>query len=151
MTAASISPSTEAMDQIVRRINSAETYCLPVSASYTEVLTDNLEDLIQLRVDVTQESEQQLEETLDSEDRTSHMIRVRVRQSGVRDQAKIDQLKLLVRQLWQRVNNWDSSDGRVRVWETNMNFEEVPTKRNLREEEVFDASVLMRVEVEPAA
>jgi len=151
MTAASISPSTEAMDQIVRRINSAETYCLPVSASYTEVLTDNLEDLIQLRVDVTQESEQQLEETLDSEDRTSHLIRVRVRQSGVRDQVKIDQLKLLVRQLWQRVNNWDSSDGRVRVWETNMNFEEVPTKRNLREEEVFDASVLMRVEVEPAA
>lgn len=151
MTAASISPSTEAMDQIVRRINSAEAYCLPVSASYTEVLTDNLEDLVQLRVDVVQDSEQQLDETIDSEDRTSHMIRIRVRQSGVRDQVRIDQLKLLVRQLWQRVNNWDSSDGRVRIWETDMNFEEVPTKRNLREEEVFDASVLMRVEVEPAA
>ena len=151
MTAASIPPSTEAMDQIVRRINSAEAYCLPVSSSYTEVLTDNLEDLVQLRVDVVQDSEQQLDETIDSEGRTSHIIRIRVRQSGVRDQVRVDQLKLLVRQLWQRVNNWDSSDGRVRVWETDMNFEEVPTKRNLKEEEVFDASVLMRVEVEPAA
>ena len=151
MTAASIPPSTEAMDQIVRRINSAEAYCLPVSASYTEFLTDKLEDLVQLRVDVVQDSEQQLDETIDSEGRTSHIIRIRVRQSGVRDQVRVDQLKLLVRQLWQRVNNWDSSDGRVRVWETDMNFEEVPTKRNLKEEEVFDASVLMRVEVEPAA
>ncbi len=151
MTAASISPSTEAMGQIVRRINSAEAYCLPVSASYTEILTEKLEDLVQLRVDVVQDSEQQLDETIDSEGRTSHMIRIRVRQSGVRDQVRIDQLKLLVRQLWQRVNNWDSSDGRVRVWETDMNFEEVPTKRNLREEELFDASVLMRVEVEAAA
>jgi hypothetical protein len=144
------SPSTEAMSAIVEQINSGTAYELSVTAAYSETLDDELEDIPDLRVDVVQEEEEQLNETLDVEDRTSHMIRVWIRKRTP-TQDDIDAVKLIVRQIWQRVNNFNSSNGRVKVWECDMDPKEVPNKTILKQSGLFVASMLMRVEVEAIA
>jgi chromatin segregation and condensation protein Rec8/ScpA/Scc1 (kleisin family) len=144
------SPSTEAMSAIVEQINSGTAYELSVTAAYSETLDDELEDIPDLRVDVLQEEEEQLNETLDVEDRTSHMIRVWIRKRTP-TQDEIDAVKLIVRQIWQRVNNFNSSNGRVKVWECDMDRKEVPNKTILKQSGLFVASMLMRVEVEASA
>jgi hypothetical protein len=144
------SPSTEAISAIVEQINSGTAYELAVIASYSETIDDELEDIPNLRVDVVQEEEEQLNETLDVEDRTSHMIRVWVRKR-TSTQGDIDAVKLIVRQIWQRVNNFNSSNGRVKVWECDMDPKEVPNKMILKQSGLFVASMLMRVEVEASA
>jgi hypothetical protein len=144
------SPSTEAMSAIVEQINSGTAYELAVTASYSETIDDELEDIPNLRVDVIQEEEEQLNETLDMEDRTSHMIRVWIRKRTP-SQDDIDAVKLIVRQIWQRVNNFNSSSGRVKVWECDMDPKEVPNKTILKQSGLFVASMLMRVEVEASA
>ena len=77
--AVTMAPSTEAMQAIVARINSATTYCLAVVAEYRETLVDPLEEITDLRCDVVSESEEQLVETLATEDRTSHVLRIWLR------------------------------------------------------------------------
>jgi len=144
------SPSTEAMSAIVEQINSGTAYELSVTAAYSETLDDELEDIPDLRVDVVQEEEEQLNETLDVEDRTSHMIRVWIRKRTP-TQDDIDAVKLIVRQIWQRVNNFNSSNARVKVWECDMDPKEVPNKMILKQSGLFVASMLMRVEVEASA
>jgi hypothetical protein len=144
------SPSTEAMSAIVEQINSGTAYELPVTATYSETLDDELEDIPDLRVDVVQEEEEQLNETLDVEDRTSHMIRVWIRKRTP-TQDDIDAVKLIVRQIWQRVNNFNSSNTRVKVWESDMDPKEVPNKTILKQSGLFVASMLMRVEVEASS
>jgi hypothetical protein len=144
------SPSTEAMSAIVEQINSGTAYELSVTAAYSETLDDELEDIPDLRVDVVQEEEEQLNETLDVEDRTSHMIRVWIRKRTP-TQDDIDAVKLIVRQIWQRVNNFNSSNARVKVWECDMDPKEVPNKIILKQLGLFVASMLMRVEVEAIA
>ena len=144
------SPSTEAMSAIVEQINGGTAYELSVTAAYSETLDDELEDIPDLRVDVVQEEEEQLNETLDVEDRTSHMIRVWIRKRTP-TQDEIDAVKLIVRQIWQRVNNFNSSNARVKVWECDMDPKEVPNKMILKQSGLFVASMLMRVEVEASA
>jgi hypothetical protein len=56
-----VSPSTEACEAIRDRINSGEDYTLEVRAQVAEEIAEDLQDLRQLRVDVIQESEEQLE------------------------------------------------------------------------------------------
>lgn len=145
--AVSQAPSTEAMIAIVDRINSGTAYDLPVRVSYGETIDDLLDNIPDLRVDVCQEEEEQLSETLDVEDRTSHLIRVWFRQR-TETQDKIDAAKLIVRQVWQRVNNFNSSNGRVKVWECDMDPKEIPDKATLRQTGLFVVSMLLRVEVE---
>lgn len=147
--AVTVAPSTEAMQAIVARVNSGEAYCLDVSASYSELVINPLEEINELRVDVVSESEEQIVETIEVEDRTTHLIRIWIRKKldAITPEA-VDPLKLLARQLFQRVNNWDSSDGRVKVWECEMDPKQVPDKSMLQSSGLFVASVLMRVEVE---
>jgi hypothetical protein len=115
--------------------------------SYSETIDDYLDDIPDLRVDVCQEEEEQLNETLDVEDRTSHLIRVWVRQrTGT--QEMVDAAKLIVRQVWQRVNNFNSSNGRVKVWECDLDPKEIPDKATLKQTGLFVVSMLLRVEVE---
>ena len=144
------SPSTEAMSAIVEQINGGTAYELSVTATYSETLDDELEDIPDLRVDVVQEEEEQLNETLDVEDRTSHMIRVWIRKRTL-TQDEIDAVKLIVRQIWQRVNNFNSSNARVKVWECDMDPKEVPNKMIFKQSGLFVASMLMRVEVEASS
>jgi len=141
-------PSVEAMTEIVSRVNSATTYTLPTAATRLDLLNEDLTDVTTLRVDVIQEDEEQMDDTLAVENRSTHQIRIVIRQAvSIDDQATIDGLRLLARQIWQRVNNHESSDGRVKVWEADMDPKEVPIRSVLRTSGVFMTSVLLRVEV----
>jgi len=147
--AVTIAPSTEAMQAIVARINSATTYCLAVVAEYRETLVDPLEEITDLRCDVVSESEEQLVETLSPEDRTSHVLRIWLRKKlDNLTPDEIDPLKLLFRQIFQRVNNYDTTDRRVTVWECDIEPKEVPLKDFLQQAGLFVASIVLRVEVE---
>lgn len=147
--AVTIAPSSEAMSAIVDQINSGGAYDLDVVARYGALLIDPLEEVIGLRVDVVSETEEQLVETLDVEDRSTHQLRVWMRKkvSSVSSD-EIDQLKLIFRQIYQRVNNFDSSDGRVKVWDVEIDPVEVPIKSILQQSWLFVASLVLRVEVE---
>jgi hypothetical protein len=143
------SPSSEALSAITDRVNTGTAYTLDVQATYTDQLVDPLEDVTDLRVDVVHESEEQLLETLDVEDRTSHVIRIWVRKKLSSEQnEEIELLKLLTRQIYQRINDFDSADGRVKVWECDMDPKQIPDKALLRQSWLFVASIVLRCEVE---
>lgn len=151
MSAVTIDPSVEACVALVDQINAGTAYALDVTALYSEQLIDPLEEINGLRVDVTTDESETLNETLAVEDRTSHKIRVWVR-SKVDDfeNDTINPLKLLLRQIFHRVLNFNSSDGRVRVWECSNEQVETPDKTMLRNAGLFVTSILLRVEVEAA-
>lgn len=145
-------PSTEAMQAICDRINDGGAYDLMVNATYSEFIIDPLEEVTSLRVDVVSESEEQLNETLDVEDRTSHIIRVWMRKKVANvSNDEIDYLKLIFRQIYQRLNDFNSADGRVKVWELEIDPKEVPIKTILQDNWLFVASLVLRVEVEASA
>lgn len=144
-----IDPSIEACQVLVARINSGGAYSLPAVAAYSEELIDPLEEITALRVDVCPEGSQTLSELLDGEDRTSHQIRVWVRSKVIAmTPAVIDPLKLLVRQVFQRLDNFDSSDKRVRVWQCDNDQKQNPDKELLVRSGLFVSSIVLRVEVE---
>lgn len=149
MADVSIDPGIEACEALVARIKSGEAYSLPVVVEYTEQIVDRFEKSQQTQVDVVPIESEQLDETLDVECRTSHQIRVVVRKKvdGI-DSPDVPAFKLLMRQLWQRVNNYNSSDGRVKVWECDMESKSIPDKKTLTESLLCVSSVLLRVEVE---
>lgn len=137
------------MTAIVNRINSSEMYCLDIKAQRNELVIDPLEEIAGLRVDVVTESEEQLNETLDIEDRTSHVLRIWIRKKlTALSNDQIDPLKLLVRQIFQRVNDFNSADGRVKVWEVDIEGHQVPDKQILHENWLFVAALVLRCEVE---
>lgn len=147
--AVTIAPSVEASQAIVDAINGGTAYELDIKAERLDLAVDPLEEVSTLRVDVVHESEEQLEETLDVEDRTTHEIRIWVRKK-VRSTSpdELDPLKLLVRQIFQRVNNYDSSNGRVKVWQAELEGKQVPDKAILNQAGLFVVPILLRVEVE---
>ncbi|GEM_PF-1043157 len=147
--AVTIAPSVEAMQAIVARVNTGTLYSLDLTAVYTDEAIDPLEEITRLRVDVASDTEEQLEETLDLEDRTSHQINVWVR-AKVRNTlpASIDPLKLIVRQIYQRLNDYDTADLRVKVWQAQILGGQIPDKAILRQSLLFVAAIGLRVEVE---
>jgi hypothetical protein len=145
-----IAPSTEACNAIRDRINSGETYSLEVRAAVVDEVTDDLQDLRQLRVDVIQETEEQLIETIDLQDNTSHVIRVWIRKKlDTTTQDEIDALKLLKRQIALRLLNYATTDWRVRVWEVDNSQSPVIERDTLHQDRSFIASVVCRAEVKP--
>lgn len=149
--AVAIAPSTEAMSAITDRINGGTAYNLEVEAAYHESLVDELEDVNELRVDVVHETEEQLEETLEREDQTSHVIRVWFREKLPRDSAdRIAALKLFVRQVFQRLNNYDDSAERVQIYESDNDPKAIPDKGLLKNNGLFVAWLAFRVEVRPS-
>lgn len=149
---ATIAPSQEALSAIVARINSGEDYVISVRATAAETEVDVLEDLtgVGLRVDVVQESEQQLRETL-GDDPTSHALRVLIRQKvDSVDPSVIDPLKLVVRQIHEQLDDWNSADRRVCVWECSLEPNELPIKSFLNDSSLFVASIVLIVEVAPS-
>ena len=149
MAAVTIAPSDEACQAIVARINSGTTYTLARPAEYHPQIIDILEEVSGLRVDVVHEFETDLDETLDVENRTSHIIRIYIR-DRLPDQtpAQVAQRNLLNRQIWQRVNNYDTADRRVRVWEIGKDRGEIPGKAVFVEAGFYRAYIELRVEVE---
>ena len=151
--AVSVAPSTEAMIAIRDRINTGTAYRLDLKATYTEQLIEPLEGVEELRVDVVTEEEEQLNETLAIEDATSVVLRVWVRKKidsiDYSDQ-EVSKLKLLTKQVFQRVNTYRDAAERVQVWESDYNGKQVPDKTILQTANLFVASVLFRVEVRPS-
>jgi hypothetical protein len=145
-----IAPSTEVCNAIRDRINSGEAYSLEVRAAVVDEATDDLQDLRQLRVDVIQETEEQLIETIDLQDNTSHVIRVWIRKKlDTTTQDEIDALKLLKRQIALRLLNYATTDWRVRVWEVDNSQSPVIERDTLHQDRSFIASVVCRAEVKP--
>lgn len=146
-----ISPSDEACQALVARINSAITYTLPQPAAYADEVIDELSEVTGLRVDVVEETSQQLRETLDPLEPTSHIIRIWVRDKlPDMDAATVAPRKLVTRKVFERVNNFDSADGRVRVWSAGEDRGEIPGKWCLVKDLFFRAYIELRVEVAPA-
>ena len=147
--AVTVAPAVEAMTAIRDRINSGTAYVLAVNAEYSELQVDERETLDELRVDVTSDTEEQLKETLATEDRTSHRLRIWIRSPVERtSNEEIDPLKLLVRQIFQRVNDFNSANDRVKVWECDLESKQNPDKAILHQDGLFVANIALRVEVE---
>ena len=145
-----LSPSTEACEAIRDRINSGTDYTLEVRAEVQDEITEDLKDLRQLRVDVCQESEEQLFETIDLQDNTSHVIRVWIRKKlDTTTQDELEQLKLLKRQIELRLLNYATADWRVRVWEVSNAQAPVAERDMLHQDRSFVTGILLRVEVKP--
>lgn len=151
MAAVTISPSEEALSALVDRINSGTAYALDVIATASDLIIDPLEEITGLRVDVVEESVEQLIDTLAVENRTSHVVRIWIRQKVlIADTEEISRLKLIVSQIFQRVNNFYSASNRVKVWECAYDPGQVPDKSYLNQMGLFLTSIVMRVEVEPS-
>ncbi len=144
-----VAPSTEACLALVDRINSGTAYGLDRVAKYSRVEVNPLDEIERLEIDVVAVDETQLSETLATEDRTSHKIAIWIRDKLPDLQPEtIDARCLLVRQIFQRVNNWDSDDRRVRVWDVDEETRVTPDKAILNTMQLFVAVVVLRVEVE---
>ena len=150
MGAVTISAAQEACTAIVDRINAGTTYALSISATFREEYLDDLTTMgDELLVDVVPISEQQLTETLAVEDRTQHIIGVEIRKKFTAiDQQLVNDLKVTVRQIFQQLNNYNLSSGRVRVWEASQPEMENPNRQLLASHLIFRSRVVLRVIVE---
>ena len=152
MAAVTISPSTEACEAIRDRINSGGTYTQEVTCDIAEQFSDDQQAMPDLMIDVVAIEEQQLDETLATENRWSVDIGIEMRRKLEDDsQALVAAMKLVVQQVFEWVNNFDSANGRVRVWECGNASEENPNKQLLAEGLIFRSRLMLRVEIEPPA
>jgi hypothetical protein len=146
-----IDPCDEACAALVTRINSAITYTLPQAATYTHEIIDILDEVTGFRVDVCPETSQQLQETLDVEDRSSHLIRIWVRDKLTTDDAAtVASRNLLARKIFQRISEYSTADGRCHVYDAGKDRGEIPGKLTLVKDLFYRAYIECRVEVEPS-
>ena len=145
-----IDPSIEACQAVVERINSGSYGIAFRDAEYLEEIIDPLENVTShVSVTVVPVDEEQLNETLAVTDRTSHNIRIYIRTKLANIEPRaIDDLKLFTRQVFDRCNDYDTANNRVRVWECDQDVKQKPDKDALRDRGVFLASINLRVEVE---
>lgn len=145
-----LAPSTEAVNAIVARINAGTTYNLDLKAEARELIIDPTEEVTELRVDVCHESEQQLFETLDAVDNTQHAIRIWIRKkvADITPQ-ELNPLRLLCRQILRQVDQYVTTDWRVRVWQAGFETQEVADKAVLYSQRMFVASISCEVQVKP--
>jgi len=145
-----LAPSTEAVNAIVARINAGTTYTLDLKAEARELIVDPTEEVTELRVDVCHESEQQLFEMLDAVDNTQHAIRIWIRKkvADITPQ-ELNPLRLLCRQILRQVDQYVTTDWRVRVWQAGFETQEVADKAVLYSQRMFVASISCEVQVKP--
>ena len=145
-----LAPSTEAVNAIVAWINAGTTYTLDLKAEARELIVDPTEEVTELRVDVCHESEQQLFETLDAVDNTQHAIRIWIRKkvADITPQ-ELNPLRLLCRQILRQVDQYVTTDWRVRVWQAGFETQEVADKAVLYSQRMFVASISCEVQVKP--
>lgn len=142
-----IDPSDEAGQAIADRINSAIIYTLPRPAEYTHAIIDQLEEVDGFRVDVAHVDAQQLEDTFDIECRSSHILRVWLRDKlDEMDTAAVAVRNLLLRKIFQRLNNFRTN--RVAVWDIGKERANIPGMQVLVEANFYRAYIELRVEVE---
>ena len=145
-----LAPSTEALQAIAARVNAGTAYTLDVKAEARELAVDPLEEVTELRVDVCHESEQQLFETIDAVDNTQHALRIWIRKKVAAITAEeIEPLRLLCRQILRQVDQYATTDWRVRVWRAGFETQEVADKAMLYSQRMFVASITCEVQVKP--
>ena len=150
--AVTIAPSTEACEAIRDRLNSGGAYALHFEAGIAEQFADEQAAMEGLMVDVVPGDEVRLAETLDIEDRTQHTIYIEVRKKlDDNEQEQVDEVKLTTAQIYQRVNDYDLSTNRVRVWQCDEVKGERPNKRLLSESLIFRTRIALTVLVEASA
>ena len=141
------SPSDEAAQRITNQVNAGTTYALDAPAQYTRQQIDPLEQIQSTRVDVVIDKETQ--ETLDDSDNVSVSLRVWIRSPLPQDNAQaIATLNFLKRQIFFQLNNWNSADRRVQVWECDLDDIEVPIKQQLLQCGLYVAAIVLRAEVQ---
>lgn len=149
-----IAPSDEACQAIVSRINSGSglTYTLPSAAEYFYELSEDLRSQSALEVDVIHDTETDLVETLDTENPTLHTLRIVVRKKlpGKVATATVSALKLIARQIFQRVNSY-AGTSRVTLWDVGVEDADSPDKGVLRTHGLFAMSIAVKVRVEASA
>jgi hypothetical protein len=140
-----ISPADEACQAIVARINSGGEYSLSLDAHYSRTEIDLLEEIDRLRIDVVAVNETQPNDQLDANENSSHKIQVVIRSKTT--SKDVQDLALIVRQVFLRLDNFSSSDRRVCVWECDVEEKENPVKSLLNDANLFVSVVNLRVEV----
>lgn len=140
-----ISPADEACQAIVNRINSGTDYRLSFDAKYSRTEIDRLEEIDRTRVDVVAVTETQPNNQLDAMENSSHKIQVVIRSKLFGKD--VSDLALFVRQLFLRLDNFNSTDRRVCVWECDVDEKENPDKSFLNDANLFVSSINLRVEV----
>lgn len=147
-------PSAEACQVIVDRINSGSggTYTLPSVATYTYELSEDCKEVgSALRVTVLHETEKDLDQTIETEQRTSHELRVLIRKRlSEKTNANINAVKLVARLIFQRLIAAATDTSRVKLWECNWEESAEPDKTLLREHGICSVGIALRVEVEPS-
>ncbi len=144
----SIAPADEACLALVDRINAGTAYILDVEAKYSRFLVDPLEEIDGLRVDLAHDVEQVQHDRLDGLDNSLHTIRVWIRAKLPDDEPEsVQSFAYLRKQLVDRLDNWNSSDRRVQVWDTENEEIEQPMKDQLRQKGLFVACVVLHVQV----
>lgn len=147
---ATIAPADEACIALVDRINAGTDYALAVDARYSRLQVDPLEQIKELHVDVVADTEQGQSDRLDGLDNTLHTIKVWVRAPIIdADPQYLADLALVRKQLVDWLDNWDSSDRRVQVWDSENEDLEQPIKELIRQSNLFVAVVILNVQVQP--
>ena len=144
-----ISPSKEAQDAIVDFLN-GETFGIVFEATANDVASTDLRDGEWINVDVIEDDEEQLLETLAEDDPTRHRIVVQVtarRQPG--DMDMTEDVKLLCQQIYESLDQQDLEDGRVQVWQINGEPLSAADKDALRTLGLFRRNIVLTVEVLP--
>jgi hypothetical protein len=144
-----IAPADEACTALVALLNASTGFVLEITASYSRMEIDRLEEIHELRIDVVAIDETQLAERLDLADNTSHTIDVVIRKKIDNKDLEIPELSLLCRQIFNTLNNWNSSDHRVQIWECDLDQKERPDKNLLNDANLFLSTIHLRVEVQP--
>ncbi len=150
--ALTIDPGDEAATAIVAWINASIAYTLPSPAVYSVEVVDAQQTVDAFRVDVTVETDQQPQETLDVSEQTSHILRVWLRdklENG--SAAAVMSRKLLTRKLFNRVKDFISTDRRLIVWDCGKDKEESPGKQWVVKNGMYISFFELRVTVAPPA
>lgn len=142
-----ISPSKEAQDALVELLNATD-FSVDFEATATDTARTDLADGEWLSVDVIDDEEEQLVETLDSDDPTRHRILIQLTARRKPDSLDTtEDLKLLAREIHETVDQWDSADGRVQVWFVGREAVQPADKEALRALGLFRRNILCEVEV----
>ena len=144
-----IAPADEACQALVTLLNASSGFVLDIAAHYSRMEIDRLEEINELRVDVVAISENQLHERLDFGDTTSLLIDVVIRKKVIDKEIEVPDLSLLCRQIAAVLNNWNSPDRRVQVWECDPEEKERPDKKLLNDASLFLSTIHLRIEVQP--
>ena len=146
-----IAAADEACEALVTRINAAGSgYTLSPAAEYSYEEIDPLEQVSGTRVDVVPNLQRGQSVRLDGLDASIHEIRVWIRkQCPDLAPTTIKPLTLLRQQIMEWLDNWDSSNKRVRVWDSENEDLEQPVKEQLRLNNLFVACIVLEVHVEP--